>query len=60
MTFPVIKSFDYEVPNFISVLHDMNIGIFDNLGITSWKGMDKRWIYFGQVLRVPILTKFRN
>ena len=38
----------------------MTVRIFENLGITTWKCIDKRWMYIDQVLKGPALTKFRN
>ena len=42
------------------MLRGMNVGIFEHLGITSRKGIDKRFIYFDQVLRGKSLIKFRK
>ena len=53
----IIKSFENKLPIDFSMLRDMNSGILDHLGITSWKIIDKRWIVFEQVLRGPALTK---
>ena len=60
MTFPVIKYFDHQVPKVVHVICNMTVIVFDHLGITEWKGIDRSWMFFDQVLKGPAFTKSMN
>ena len=59
-TFPVIKYFDHQGPKVIRVLREITVIVFEHLEITTWKGIDQRWMFIDQVLKGTDLTKFRN
>ena len=59
-TFSVIKSFGNQGPKFFCVLREMAVIIFEHLDITTWKGIDQRWMFIEQVLQGTALTKLSN
>ena len=52
--------FVHKGPKVVHVIHDMTAGIFEYLNITSWKWIDKMWIYFEKVLKGLVPTKLRK
>ena len=48
---PVIKYFYNQGPKVVCVLHKMEVGIFENLGITIWKYIYQEWMFIEQVLK---------
>ena len=38
----------------------MMVGIFEQLGIASWRGIYQMWMLFEQFIKVLYLTKFSN
>ena len=60
LTFPVIKYFDHQGPKIVHVLRDMMVSLFEHLGFTNWKGIDRRWMFVEKFLKGPYLIKFRN
>ena len=60
LTFPVIKYFDHQGPKIVHVLRDAMVGLFEKLGFTNWKGIDKRWMFVENIIKVPYLIKSRN
>ena len=49
--FPNIDTFDHEGPVFISAMHDLTVGVFDHLKITSPMDVEKRLAYTQCILR---------
>ena len=45
ITFLVIKSFGHQEPRVVCVLREIAVSVFGQLGITTWKGIDQRWVY---------------
>ena len=56
----VMKYIDRQGPKVVCVLHEINVEVFEHLGITTWWSIYQRWMYVDQVLRVIYLTKFIN
>ena len=60
LNFPVIKYSCFQGPKVIRVLREMMVGIFEHLGVTTWKSIYHRWICFEKVLKGPALKKIRK
>ena len=56
----MIKSFDRQGPRVVRMLHEIMVIVFDHLGITTWRGIDQRWLNVEKVLKIKSLTKSRN
>ena len=54
------KYFDHQGPRAIRMLRFMTVSAFEDLGIKTWKGIDQRWVYFEQVLKLQCLTNIIN
>ena len=46
ITFLVIKYFGHQEPRVVCVLREIAVSVFGQLGITTWKGIDQRWVYY--------------
>ena len=46
MKFPLIKPFGCQVNKVFRVLGDITFSEFNHLRITTWKGIDQRWMLF--------------
>ena len=57
---PYIDTFNHEGPAVISAMHDLIIGVFEHLEITSPMNMDKRLSYKKRILRGATLKKHRE
>ena len=51
LTFPVIKYVDHQGPQIVHMLHEMMVSLFGHLGITTWKGIEQRWIFIEKFLK---------
>ena len=60
LTLPVIKYFDNQGPNIVRVIRDTMVSLFEHPGITIWKGIDQRWMFFEKFLKGLALIKFSN
>ena len=49
--FPYIKTFNHEGPTVTSAMHDLTVGVFEHLNITSPMDVDKRLAYTQRILR---------
>ena len=55
LDFVMIKSFGHQGPKVVRVLREMAVSVFEHLDITTWKGIDQMWMFFGKVLKVSTL-----
>ena len=60
LTFTAIKYFYRQGTKFVRVLRENTVSIFEHLGITSWIGIDQRWMLFEKVMNGTALNKFWN
>ena len=60
MAFPIIKYFQHEGHIVVGVIYNITAGIFEHLDIIYLYHIDRRWIYFDQVLMGPALITLRN
>ena len=51
--------FDHEGPAVVSAMHDLTVGVFDHLDITSSTNVDRKVAYTQRILRVAALKKYR-
>ena len=56
----VIKYFDHQIPKIVSVLRRIMVRLFEHLGITTWKGIDQRWMFVEEFYNGTALIKFSN
>ena len=60
LTFPVIKYFDHQGPKIVCVICRIMVRLFEHLGITTWKGIDQRWMFVEEFYNGTALIKFSN
>ena len=56
--FPYIDTFDHEGPAVISATHNLTVGVFEHLDVTSPMDVEKRISYMQQILRGAALKKY--
>ena len=59
LTLPVIKYLDHQGTRVVHMIQEMTVSDFEQLGITTWKGIEQSWMYVEKVLKVKALNKFR-
>ena len=60
LTFPAIKYFDHQGPKIVCVICRIMVRLFEHLGMTTWKGIDQRWMFVEEFYNGTALIKFSN